>query len=102
MIGNGTADSIDDCATQMMSEKFETFKCSFGSPGMDIERLLLPIPGVPAGINVPSASIQDSKMIITRAELKAIFDHQVDKICAVIDQQLLLVRQRNAREVVVS
>ena len=32
---------IDAIATAMLQDKFETFKCSFGSPGMDVPKLFL-------------------------------------------------------------
>lgn len=66
LIQEHLSDSIDAVATKMMLDKFEIFKCSFGSPGMDVPKLLLPIPGVAAGLEVPHAAIEDSKMIITR------------------------------------
>jgi len=53
-------------AEMMMSDRFETFKCSFGSEAMNVLDLLLPIPGMAAGMDFPQANIRDSKMIITK------------------------------------
>lgn len=69
MIEKHLQSSIENTATQMMFDKFETFKCSFGSPGMDLPKLLLPVPGMPLGMDFPHAGIEDSKMVITRYSL---------------------------------
>jgi hypothetical protein len=53
-------------AEKMMSDRFETFKCSFGSDATNVLDLLLPIPGMPGGMDFPQAGIWDSKMIITK------------------------------------
>ena len=53
-------------AEKMMSDRFETFKCSFGSEATNPLDLLLPVPGMSGGLDFPQASIRDSKMIITR------------------------------------
>lgn len=60
------SESPNVLATKMMQDRFETFKCSFGSPGLDVPKLLLPIPGIAAGLNLPHARIEDSKMVLTR------------------------------------
>lgn len=57
---------IDTVVYRMMQDKFPTFKCSFGSVGMDVPKLFLPIPGMRAGLDFAHASIQDSKIVITR------------------------------------
>ena len=57
---------IDSLVSRMMAEKFDTFKCSFGSPTMGVPRLFLPIPGLAPGTNVPHAGIDDSRIVITR------------------------------------
>lgn len=111
------SETVDGITAKMMRDRFETFKCSFGSPGMDVPKLLLPIPGVAAGLDLPHANIEDSKMVITRyvcialivkrwltygrTELQAIFDEQFDKMCDLIDSQLRIVRESHAGETVV-
>jgi len=93
-------DDIEEVTTQMMQDKFETFKCSFGSPGMDVPRLIMPIPDVPAGLDFPDSCIEDSKLTIARSELQAVFDDQIDKMCTLIDKQLQIVRDRHSAEAV--
>lgn len=57
----------DFLADRMMQGRFERIKCSFGSAGSStIPTIPLPVPGLPAGSNFPSANIEDSKMIISR------------------------------------
>jgi hypothetical protein len=53
-------------AEKMMSDRFETFKCSFGSEATNVLDLLLPVPGMPGGMDFPQAGIWDSKMTITK------------------------------------
>lgn len=65
-ISNHLQGDVDEITTKMMQDKFETFKCSFGSSGMDVPRLIMPIPDVLAGLNVPEVGIEDSKLTITR------------------------------------
>ncbi|KAK3117675.1 hypothetical protein LTR53_000703 [Teratosphaeriaceae sp. CCFEE 6253] len=100
MIQEHLSGDLEATTTQMMQDRFETFKCSFGSPGMDVPKLLLPIPSIRAGLDFPHAGVEDSKLVITRAELQAIFDSQIEKMCTVIDRQLKLVRERHAGEVI--
>jgi hypothetical protein len=89
---------LDTIISRMMADKFETFKCSFGSVGMDVPKLFLPVPGLVPGTDFPHAGIEESKMVITREELQAVFDDQVNKICDLIDKQLRLVSERHATE----
>jgi hypothetical protein len=59
-------DLPDKVARSMMSNGFETFKCSFGMTTRDELDLLLPIPGLPPGMTYPTAHIRNSTMTITR------------------------------------
>ncbi|KAK3047562.1 hypothetical protein LTR09_011067 [Extremus antarcticus] len=94
-----TAD-IDSTVSAMMQDKFERFKCSFGSVGMDVPKLFLPIPSLPHGgvVDSEDARIEDSKMVITREELRAVFDDQIDKMCSIVDGQLKIVEENYATE----
>ncbi|KAK6005790.1 hypothetical protein QM012_007432 [Aureobasidium pullulans] len=56
----------DKIARTMMSDRFETFKCSFGMTTKDEVDLLLPIPGLSPGMNYPAAHVHNSMMTITR------------------------------------
>lgn len=88
-------EDLDAVISRMMQDKFEMFKCSFGSPGMDVPRLFLPIPDLQPGLDFRQAMIQDSKMTVTREELQAVFDDQVDKMCNLIDGQIKIVREKH-------
>ena len=57
---------VESVVVRMMRDKFDTFKCSFGSAGMDVPKLFLPIPGMNAGLDFPQAAVEDSKIMITR------------------------------------
>ena len=110
---------VQDITAEMMHEKFEIFKCSFGAPGTRVPKLYIPIPGLQAGVNVPHASIEDSKLVITRYslfhavrpvrwlmcvcsdELQRFFDHQVEKMYDLIDKQIKLVQDRHSSETIV-
>lgn len=87
---------VDAIVSKMMRDKFETFKCSFGSPGMDVPKLFLPIPDLQPGMDFRQAMIQDSKMTITREELQAVFDDQIDKMCTLIDKQIQIAKEKHS------
>lgn len=55
-------------AEQMISAggRFETFKCSFGSEAVQVLDLLIPVPGLRPGMDIPQANIWDSRMVITK------------------------------------
>lgn len=110
---------LDTMVSQMMWDKFETFKCSFGSIGIDVPKLFLPIPDLAPGTDIPQAGIEDSTMVVTRysnsslanrwqtdtcirEELRMVFDDQVSKMFHLIDKQLRLFRERSLGESVVS
>ena len=57
---------IDALVSRMMADKFDTFKCSFGSTGMDVPKLFLDIPGIAPGLDFPQAGVEDSRVVITR------------------------------------
>lgn len=56
----------EDLAQRMMSDRFETFKCSFGAEAFSALDLLLPVPGLPGGLDFPQSRVRDSKLVITR------------------------------------
>jgi hypothetical protein len=53
-------------AEKMVSDRFETFKCSFGDEAISALDLLLPIPGMSTGLDFPQLNIRDSKLVITQ------------------------------------
>ncbi|THX78203.1 hypothetical protein D6D04_05883 [Aureobasidium pullulans] len=81
-------ESPDRVARGMMSDRFTTYKCSFGSKLQDELDLLLPIPGLSPGMNYPAAHIQNSMMTITRDELRVVFDEMIDRVFALIDDEI--------------
>lgn len=64
---NGYVSSdLSTVANSMMLNNFSTFKCSFGSDGVKVPYLLLPVPNLPPGVNVPDAGIEDSSLVLHR------------------------------------
>lgn len=57
-------DSLGDVAKKMMLDKFETYKCSFGSAASAGLDLHLRVPEISNGLDFSQASIRDSKMVI--------------------------------------
>ncbi len=62
---------LDDLISRMMKDRFERFKCSVGTPGLDVPKLYLQVHGLAPGLDFPQASIEDSKLIITRYVMHA-------------------------------
>ncbi len=52
-------------AEKMMSDRFESFKCSFGAEAINALDLLLPIPGMAGRLDFPQVNVRDSKIVIT-------------------------------------
>lgn len=82
---------LEAIVSRMMQDRFATFKCSFGSEGMDVEKLFLPVPDLHTGQNYPEAHVEDSRMVLSREELQAIFDEQITKMCGLLDRQFKVV-----------
>lgn len=57
---------VDSVVSRMMADKFDTFKCSFGSIGMDVPKIFLEIPGMRPGVDDPQAGVENSRIVITR------------------------------------
>ena len=75
-------------AEQMMQGKFERMKCSYGTPASStIPKIPLPIPDLAPGYNFPNINVEDSRMMITREELKDFFDTQIDRMLKLVDDQ---------------
>jgi hypothetical protein len=90
-----------EMAKQMMLERFETYKCSFGSAASTGLDLLLRVPELSNGLNFPQASIRDSKMVITQQELQAVFDEQLDKMFTFLDGQIQKLQMSHTGENIV-
>lgn len=66
LVQNHIEGNLESTVSQMMRDKFERFKCSFGTAGYDVPLLQLPIPGMAPGLEFTQARIEDSKIVITR------------------------------------
>lgn len=80
------------------SSRFESFKCNFGDAAMDLPTLRIPVPELEYGKDYGSAHIEGSHMIIQKEELRGIFDDQIEKIMALIEEQLAILQNINPRE----
>lgn len=65
---------------------------------MDLPTLRIPVPGLVYGQDYECAHVEKSDMIITKEELQDIFDTQIDKIIALIDEQLLTLQSSSPQE----
>ncbi len=95
----GEPDFITD---RMVHGRFERIKCSYGTAASSaLPTIPIEVPGLEPGYSFPDAHIEDSKMIITREELKGLFDIQVDKMLSVIDEQFDRMDQNHPRTQIV-
>ena len=90
-------DPVDVAHEMMTGGRFERMKCSFGTAAsLAIPTIQLQVPGMPEGFEAPEAHVEDSKMVIQQAELKALFDGQIDRMLDLIEEQLQRLEQRDA------
>lgn len=89
VIRNQLQDSPEMTAHRMLKEgsRFENFKCNLGDEAMDLPNLRLTIPGLSQTTNV-HPHIENSQLILSKGEIEAIFDMQVERMCELIDDQL--------------
>lgn len=78
-------------AEEMLRGKFEIVKHSFPNPV--VPEFTLDVKGLAGSRTFPKAGIVNSKMSISRAVLKDIFDQQLTKIFELIDSRLTLMEQ---------
>ena len=76
-------------ADEMLTGRFQTIKHSFPNP--IVEQFHLDIKGLAGSHTFPEAGITNSRMAIDRKVLKDIFDQQLNKIFALVDDRLLAV-----------
>lgn len=81
--------NIDFLAEEMLTGLFQTRKHSF--PGPIVPQFHLDVKGLAGSHTFPEAGITNSRMAIDREVLKDIFDQQLNKIFALIDDRLLAV-----------
>lgn len=80
-------------AEEMLTGQFQTVKHSFPNPL--VEEFWLDVKGLPGSQSFPEVNITHSKMAISRATLKDIFDKQLSQIFHLIDERLLNLEARS-------
>ncbi|KAM0795114.1 hypothetical protein BDR22DRAFT_814045 [Usnea florida] len=84
----------EDVVEEMVRDKFERIKCSFGTPSIStLPRIPFEIPGLAPGHHYPEIAIEDSRMMFTLEELRNLFDKQIDVMLRLIDQQVTRVQE---------
>lgn len=92
----------DVITDRMVHGRFERIKCSCGTAAASaLPTIPIEVPGLDPGYSFPNANIEDSKMIITREELKGLFDIQVEKMLSVIDEQFERMHKNHPRTQIV-
>ena len=81
--------SPQDVAERMMHGRFERFKCTFGTSAANLPALYLEVPGLPPGMDIPEAGIQNSRIGISQSFLRQLFDEQVDAMIKLLQDQLV-------------
>jgi hypothetical protein len=87
---------VDHLAEEMLTGQFQTVKHSFPHP--IVEEFTLDVKGLAGSHTFPEAGITNSRMVIERATLKDIFDHQLNEIFGLIDGRLLNLEARSPHE----
>lgn len=65
--GFGRNVDLEAVASAMMLEKFNAFKCSFGSESIHVPRLLFRVPNLDPGVNLPEVGVEDSHLVLYRS-----------------------------------
>lgn len=65
---------VEAIARDMVEGKFQAYKCAFGSSTMDAPDLTMPIPGLPAGENIPYAAVRESHLVLLKYVLLLVSD----------------------------
>lgn len=87
-----------EVAEKMMLGKFERFKCAFGSPGVAVPRIFLPVPGLGPGFDLPSAGIHNSQMELSQDLIKPLFDEQAEGLIELLQEHLATLRRTRPGE----
>ncbi|RMY72945.1 hypothetical protein D0863_04178 [Hortaea werneckii] len=98
LIRSHIPDDVDSVAKRMVQDRFMGYKCSFGMATIEVPMLPLPIPGLPYGINLPHAEVENSSLILRVEYLQRIFDEQVDKIQKLLDEQFRELHEEHPEE----
>ncbi|GIZ49319.1 hypothetical protein CKM354_001235100 [Cercospora kikuchii] len=92
MIPLELTDDVESIVRDMIQGRFLSYKCAFGSGGMDVPKLTFPVPGMQPNRDIPHAGIENSRLVLLSDELRQIFDEQIERICELIDLQLKAVK----------
>ncbi|KAL4948541.1 hypothetical protein BDW69DRAFT_203477 [Aspergillus filifer] len=82
------AGTMEDIAWQMMTGRFERFKCSFGVQGDDQESLQLDLPPAVAESYFPENGIYEGQLWISSDEIRAILDGKIVDLFELLNEQI--------------
>ncbi|PMD51256.1 uncharacterized protein K444DRAFT_601543 [Hyaloscypha bicolor E] len=75
--------------TMMHSPEFQEWKCSFGDPSNNaVPKFLVPVPQLHESVSNRAAGIERGEMAFSHDDFRALFDPQVNRIIALIRNQL--------------
>lgn len=80
-------ETLDAAWLMMKSSKFQNAKCDYGSLD-DTPLFSVPVPGLPTTYTNSRYGIENGEMTFKQNDLQALFDNQVNKLFALIDEQL--------------
>lgn len=89
VIANRLPEPVQEIAEKMLLGRFERFKCIFGTTAANLPALLLEVPGLPPGTDIPQAKIQNSRIAIHQAFLQRLFDEQVGAMIELLKEQIV-------------
>ncbi|KAL4962439.1 Hsp70 family protein [Aspergillus stella-maris] len=80
--------AIEDIAWQMMTGRFERFKCSFGVQGVEQKTLQLDLPPAVTESYFPESGIYEGQLWISSDEIRAICDAKIEDLFELLDEQI--------------
>lgn len=89
LIQDRLAEPVQEVAEKMLLGRFERFKCIFGTSAANVPALFLEVPGIPPGMDIPQAGIQNSRIAISQAHLQQLFDEQVGAMIELLREQIV-------------
>lgn len=89
LIASRLPEPVQEVAEKMLLGRFERFKCIFGTTSANLPALLLEVPGLPIGTDIPQAGIHNSRIAISQAHLQRLFDEQVGAMIELLREQIV-------------
>ncbi|KAL5333307.1 hypothetical protein BJX70DRAFT_403701 [Aspergillus crustosus] len=84
--------AAEDIAWQMMTGRFERFKCSFGVEGVELSTLRLDLPSgvveLKSDLELQEYGIRDGALFVSSEEVRAIFDSKINDLFELLDEQI--------------